>query len=490
MDQKIGGIERLSGMQQEARKPLPSRVTLADFRFYMKKENTCIFMPTGELWPGQNVNKRIPPIVVGADEKGEPITVPASTWLAKHSPCEQMTWAPGEAMLIHDQLIIDAGGWVDRPGTTVFNLYREPTIAHGDRNKAAKWLRHLHKVYPRDARRIVRFLAHAVQKPWQKVNHGLLLGGPPGIGKDSILAPAREAVGSWNFKEVSPKQMFASRFNGYLRTVILRVSEAHDLGEVNRFQFYEHLKVITAAPPEVLYVDEKNIPEYYIPNVCHVVITTNHKTDGLYLPADDRRTDVCWSNLTQTDFDASYWTDLWTYYESGGFGHVAAYLAAYDLSGFYPKEPPPKTQAFWDIVDANRAPEDAELAGVIDALALKDKDGTPVPGSPVAFTLSAVLAKAEALTPLDKRRDGQPVLGTFAHWLADRRNRRQIPHRFEQCGYSPVRNDGAKDGLWKVSGARQVIYALSSCSLHDRLAAAQLVVDLEGETLLDLSVGR
>jgi hypothetical protein len=30
--------------------------------------------------------------------------------------------------------------------------------------------------------------------------------------------------------------------------------------------------------------------------------------------------------------------------------------------------PPPKTAAFWDIVDANRAPEDAELADTLDRL--------------------------------------------------------------------------------------------------------------------------
>ena len=48
--------------------------------------------------------------------------------------------------------------------------------------------------------------------------------------------------------------------------------------------------------------------------------------------------------------------------------HVAAYLASLDISGFDPKAPSPKTPAFWDIVDANRAPEDAELADVLDRM--------------------------------------------------------------------------------------------------------------------------
>jgi hypothetical protein len=39
-----------------------------------------------------------------------------------------------------------------------------------------------------------------------------------------------------------------------------------------------------------------------------------------------------------------------------------------DPAEFDPKAQPPKTAAFWDIVDANRAPEDAEVADALEAL--------------------------------------------------------------------------------------------------------------------------
>ena len=103
-------------------------------------------------------------------------------------------------------------------------------------------------------------------------------------------------------------------------------------------------------------------------NVLGLLITTNHKTDGIYLPADDRRHYVAWSDFTKEDFTPDYWNRLWRWYHAGGFEHVAAYLAELDISDFDPKAPPPQTPAFWDIVSANRAPEDAELADVIDAL--------------------------------------------------------------------------------------------------------------------------
>jgi hypothetical protein len=197
-----------------------------------------------------------------------------------------------------------------------------------------------------------------------------------------------------------------------------------------------------------LRVDEKNLREYNIPNLCGVIVTSNYKTDGIFLPADDRRHHVAWSELTKDDFEPDYWTKLWRWYNQGGDRHVAAYLASYDLAGFDPKAPPPKTQAFWDIV-ARRAPEDAELADVLDKLK-----------NPPALTLADAQNAADG---------GE---GSFGEWLLDRKNRRQIPHRFEQCAYTPVRNGAADDGLWKIQKKRQVVYAKACLSLHDQLAAA------------------
>ena len=62
-------------------------------------------------------------------------------------------------------------------------------------------------------------------------------------------------------------------------------------------------------------------------------------------------------------------------------------------------------------------------------------------------------------------------------WLLERKNRRLIPHRMEQCGYVPVRNETNKEGNWKVHGARQVIYAKNTLSIRDRFEAARNLTD-------------
>jgi hypothetical protein len=428
-------------------------VTLDDFYAFMPMHN-YIFAPTCAFWPGASVNSRIPPIKL-TDKSGQPlrdkeekqVTLSAAAWLDRYKPVEQMTWVPGLPMVIHDKLVLE-GGWIDRDGVTCFNLYRPPTITRGDAAKAGKWIDHLRYIYPEEADHILDWLAHRVQRPGEKINHALVLGGLQGIGKDTVLEPVKYGIGAWNFSEVSPQQILG-RFNGFLKSVILRISEARDLGEFDRFAFYDHMKAYTAAPPDVLRVDEKNLREHSIFNCCGIVVTTNHKTNGIHLPADDRRHFVAWSYRTKEDerFQGTYWNDLWTYYENGGREHVAAYLLQRDITGFNPKAPPPKTPAFWAIADANRPPEDAELADLLDAI-----------GTPAALPLSRIIDMAE---------------GYFAEWIKDRKNRRIIPHRMESCGYVPVRNPDAEDGRWKIFGRRHTVYARTELSLRDQIIAAR-----------------
>jgi hypothetical protein len=428
-----------------------SGVSLDDFHAYMVL-HSYIFAPTRELWPPASVNARIPqqplfgsdgkPVL---DKKGDPKLIPANTWLDQHRACEQMTWAPGLPMLIRNRLIAE-GGWIEKDGVTTFNLYRQPTIEPGNAAEAGPWLDHVRKVYGDNADHIVSWLAHRVQRPQEKINHAIVLGGSQGIGKDTLLEPVKIAVGAWNFAEVSPQHVLG-RFNGFLKSVVLRVSEARDLGDVDRFQFYDHMKSYIAAPPDVLRVDEKNLREHAILNCCGVIITSNHKSDGFYLPADDRRHFVAWSDLTKGDFAQDYWKVLWGWYGRGGDRNVAAYLAGLDLASFDPKASPPKTAAFWEIVDANRAPEDAELADTLDEM-----------GNPDATTLILIADKAPT---------------AFGEWIRDRKSRRVIPHRLEKCGYVPVRNDDADDGLWRNNGKRQVIYAKSALPIQARFEAAR-----------------
>jgi hypothetical protein len=224
-----------------------------------------------------------------------------------------------------------------------------------------------------------------------------------------------------------------------------------DLGDIDRYAFYEHCKPLLASPPDVVRIDEKHLREYYVANVCGVIFTTNHLTDGLYLPADDRRHFVAWSPASAAAFGEAYWRTMWDWYGSGGLEHVAAWLRDRDLSHFDPKAPPPRTPAFWTMVQAGEAPERGEMRDLMELL-----------GNPRALTLADLVTGAM-----------RHNLRTVEQDLTDRRNQRAIPHWMERSGYAAVRNPNADDGMFKVGGRRVVVYAQRALTFADQVRVAR-----------------
>jgi hypothetical protein len=255
------------------------------------------------------------------------------------------------------------------------------------------------------------------------------------------------------------------KWNGFAKAVLLRINESRDTGEQSQHAFYNKMKTYLAAPPPTLTVNEKYIVHDDIPNVCGGIITTNYKETGLFLPPDDRRNYVQWSERQPGDFkptdfqprnfvtqqaNPTYWDWMWDWYETqNGYAHVAAYLQQLDITKFNPKAPPPKTEAFWAIVNANRSHEENELAEVLVII-----------GNPPAVTLSQIL---KAPMPSIKLQE----------WLNDSRNRRVIPKHMKTAGYESVHNSDRDDGLWRINGVRQVIYAREELSMVQRIDAAR-----------------
>lgn len=445
--QRLGTVYRLAAEHGWAH---PDKLRVEDFHAYMPMHN-YIFKPTREFWPATSVNRRVPKVKVPHG------LVDAASWLDRHRPVEQVTWHPGLPEIIEDRVIAE-GGWIEYPGVKALNLYRPPRGAGGgDPAQAGPWRDHLAHLYPEEHRHVERWLAHRVQYPDKKINHGLICGGSPGIGKDTVFVPIRRAVGDWNVREVSPVNLVES-FNDWCQSVILRVSEARDLGgndlaATNRYALYEHMKTLTAAPPEVLRVNQKHVRQFYITNVVGVIVTTNYR-DGMYLPPDDRRFFVAWSELSSGDFNEGYWTGLYEWYARGGDEHVTAYLASLDLSDFNPKAPPPWTAAKEMMVDAGR---DDNLSPIGDALDRIKEAG---------FSIDAV-----TLTDLATRVDSEDVRVMLT---GGGKSARRVPHLMEACGYVKVVNEySPSDGKWRVDGKRQIIYARRQLSLQERRDAAR-----------------
>ena len=141
---------RISTSQRDDDQP----VSMEDFCRYLIQPNAYFFIPCRELWPGTSVNARLPRVPVltksgqpKRDKDGKPVYMSPSKWIDDNRRVEQATWHPGLPMFITDRLAV-AGGWVEKRGTTSFNLYRAPRIVPGDKSKATPWLDHVYRIYP------------------------------------------------------------------------------------------------------------------------------------------------------------------------------------------------------------------------------------------------------------------------------------------------------------------------------------------------------
>jgi len=245
-----------------------------------------------------------------------------------------------------------------------------------------------------------------------------------------------------------PVNHLVSKNNSFLKSLIVRLSEARDVSDhgniVDRYRLTDHMKDMLATPPNTLRVNEKYINEYYILNRAGMIVTTNYR-DALILPFDDRRHYVTFSERRGEEFPKEFWNEFWSWYENGGFAHVAALLYQRNLSNFDPKAEPPKTPALRYMVMAGRGSDYSELADIIDELK-----------NPTALTINELSTKAPGLD-----------------WLRDLTKRKATSYRIADCGYIMIENPDAKDGLWRVNGRRQAIYVHTDTPLDQRIATAE-----------------
>ena len=283
----------------------------------------------------------------------------------------------------------------------------------GNALEADLWLDHVHKVYPDSAEHIIRWLAHRVQRPAEKINHALVLGGSQGIGKDTLLEPAKYAVGPWNVV-----RDLADRAARPLQRLSQVGDPARERGA--RPRRVQPLRPVRA--PQGLHggAAGRAARRREAPARIHhpELLRRGHHLEppGRAVPAGRRSAPLRRLERAHQGRASSTATGA-----ASGAGTTPAgsttsppIWASSTSRASTRRRRRRRPPAFWQIVSTGSAPEDAELADLLDKL-----------GNPDAVTLAQLRGKADA---------------SFDDWLADRRNRRAIPHRMNSCGYVPVRN--------------------------------------------------
>lgn len=279
---------------------------------------------------------------------------------------EGSTWWPGRPRFIED-VVVNERGAMPLDGAVCYNSYIPPCRKLRGSVGPEQWLDHVKRLYPDplEHEHFFDFCAHMLQRPDEKVNHGIVMAGTYGIGKDTALLPVRRGVGEWNAAEIGPDAI-TSAYNGFLRSVLLVINEVRPQNEEHKASdFYNMLKPILAAPPEMLPMTLKYANTIYVRNLCHVILTTNDPLT-MYIPPEDRRLFVMTSTLTDPKvggvFPDGYFDDLHAYLADGGADGVVRHLLARDLSSFRAAAPPPMTRGKLAIINSanqvRRSPAD------------------------------------------------------------------------------------------------------------------------------------
>ncbi len=409
--------------------------------------NNFIYRPTASFWIEGAVNAASSPV----NEEGK--IRKAADWLKQHALATSMTCDPSTAEDYIRGYDCQNGELTRVEGAAVYNSYRRSAIVLGDARLAKPYVEHVRRLFnkPGDADQFLNYMAHRVQKPWEKPRFALLIAGGQGVGKDTAIEMICPALGTWNVANIDPSA-FESGFNEYAAATLIRISEAANLHEMTKWAFNERTKVLIAGSPDIAQINPKYGQKFFIRMFCGVVITTNHLTGGIYIPPDDRRYDVI-DTATMEELDLvdevkrrEYFETLWEWFLAGGMTHIAAYLHERDLSKFSASNGQRRTEAHKSVVAVGLT-SDQWLIDIISDL-----------GDPEVLRADWIITRAVS--------NGEREMDV----------RRKIGSSIGRAGYFFLRNGGSKDGRWKHEGKWVTIY-LKNGTAHPDAAAFKTILN-------------
>lgn len=430
-------LRELGELEERSRK----QYKIEDFVYNMKDDRFYNIETLGSC-SEKGVNSAIPKsqweseIVPGRDGTTRQVLIKPSASIARiesGNVVEGVVWWPGKPRIIHDVFVNDDGVEMHAPRRRALNLFvpAQHQETRGDPAKAGLWIEHLQKLWPEDADLLLDYFAHTVQRPQEKINFALVLNGNSGIGKDMALLPVKFAIGGHNAKDVTPDNI-TSGFNGWAKCVLLVVNEARPSdSDFKATDFYERLKPMIAAPPDWLVRNGKYEKQEHVRNIMRVVITTNDSL-ALFVSEDDRRLYFAESKLPKGWASRDYFSRLSSFYKSGGYGHVYAYLLQRDVSKFDPKWVPAPNAAHKVVSASWNQPIHDPIVEVLDELAWP----------PVFFGSEILRCEVAAF---DNKEEVRLLL----------RSSRKMAMRMNKLGYEQ-RSSPYKSNGWKFSESSNV----------------------------------
>jgi hypothetical protein len=248
-------------------------------------------------------------------------------------------------------------------GVVIGNTWCRQAEVMGVEGDCSPWFDHFDRLgWGMFREHILQWMAYTIRHPEEKINHGIILGGHEGSGKDWILEPLLVAM-KGNGCTISGEELLDSDFSGYLfEAKHLHINEVEPGSRADAAKIYKRLKPMTAAPPKTLRAHDKRVKAVEITNIVNVTMTTNSKLALQMSNGHSRRLFALWtdvdvrhSNGAMTNEWREYWRENWHWMENGGAEACIWYLRnKVDLSSFYAKEAPPVSPFLQEMVSSSK----------------------------------------------------------------------------------------------------------------------------------------
>ncbi|WP_391487048.1 primase-helicase family protein [Leclercia tamurae] len=249
------------------------------------------------------------------------------------------------------------------------------------RGDVSVWLEHLERVIcngdTANARYLLQYLAHMVQRPQEKPSVSVTLRTEgKGAGKDLFLKPLLTMFGRHAILLNDTNQV-TGRFNAVLEgKILITLNEAriHSEDQLQKF------KTVVSEPTAP--IERKGVDIMNVRNFARLISTTNHD-DAIKVEKGERRQFMlaCSEEYAHREGDAvqeakrkGYFDPLVNFMKNDGPAYLLDYLQSVDLSGFDPYTCP-ATAELSHALALNMAPFDAWLIEVAQNPRIMKDDG-------------------------------------------------------------------------------------------------------------------
>ncbi len=188
---------------------------------------------------------------------------------------------------------------------------------------------------------LIGWVAHLIQRPWEKPQVAVVIKGAKGTGKNSFIERIRDLIGAPHAVTTHHRRYLTGQFNGHLDgLLLLTVDEAIWAGDKEGEGV---LKGLTTGDEHL--IERKGKESYPVPNLTRVVILGNE--DWLVPASHDERRYAVFEMGKGRQKDQKFFLRIKNALNAGGARYLMRRLLDTDLSDINVNEAP-STQALLD----------------------------------------------------------------------------------------------------------------------------------------------